>query len=84
MPATAAMIAPPVVVFNIEPDEIEVMANEVEVACAKRELPKSVVEPRMFARVELKAPLIVVEPFTANADEVAEVKVAPANVARPV
>jgi len=51
----------------------------VVVAFVKSELPRSVVEPRMFANVELSTPLNVVEPMTAS-----EVDVAPANVAPPL
>jgi hypothetical protein len=43
-----------------------------------------VVEPRRFEETELKAPVIVVEPVTASAEEVASVIEAWRRVTRPV
>ena len=60
-------------------DETLVIARLVVVALEKSELPRSVVEPKTLAKVELRAPESVVEPVTAN-----EVEVAPANVAPPL
>ena len=62
MPATAATIAPPVVVLSKLPDAIEEMAKEVVVALVSNVLPPKVVEARMLASVELKAPATVVDP----------------------
>ena len=67
------------------PEAMFDMANEVVVALVKSEVPKSVVEPRRFAEMELKRPLTVVEPVTAkDAVEVAPAKVAPPLRVRPV
>ena len=44
----------------------------------------AVTEPKVAPPVALNWPVTVVEPVTASADDVADVKVAPAKVARPV
>ena len=54
MPATAAMIAPPVVVLRSEPEEIEVIAKVVEVAFWRIVLLRRVDEARRLEESEVK------------------------------
>ena len=64
---------------------VPVMARLVVVAKVKSELPKSVVEPKRFESVELRTPLIVVEPVTASEVEVAAwSEVPPSTVSEPL
>ena len=84
MPAIAATTAPLESVLRSVLG-VPVIAKLVVVAKAKSELPRSVVEPRMLEATELKAPLMVDEPVTASADEVAPpVTESLRAVARPV
>ena len=78
MPASAAASVPPVVILIREPLAMLVTAKDVVVAFASRVLPRSVVEERRLAKVELNWEEMVVEPVTARADEVA-----PAVTVRP-
>ena len=84
VPATAAMIAPPVVVLRMLSDEIPDMAKLVVVALVKSELPRSVVEPRRFDATELRAPVMVLEPVTAKAEVVPLLRLKLRPVMRPV
>jgi hypothetical protein len=75
------MTEPAVVVLSSEPERIEEMVRLVVEAVVELRLvakkfvlvalvssvfPASVVDPKRFAKVELKAPVIVVEPATAK------------------
>ena len=61
------MTAPPTVVFNIEPEEIEEMAKEVEVAPCSDVLPKTVSDPLAESAPPTFNRLArVVEPVTAK------------------
>ena len=77
MPATAAMVAPPVVVLSRESEAIPVIAKVLEVALLKSEEPESVVEAMIAERLALSCPptlstLAIVE----DAESVSEVPVA--------
>ncbi len=78
MPAIAAMMAPPVVVLRMLPEDMFDMAKEVEVAPARVVSPTTVSAP-LALRVPptLRTLLIVEEPVTASAVVVAPTAVRP-------